>query len=275
MNNIEDINSKILKKVLVLIEKGYDLSFCLKKYPGHSSQIKEYFGFLDDFENLKGISPDFSRKQELFSRILKENKISEKAVVLPVKIRKNYLKPVLAFCISFVFVMFAFTGTVFASEKTLPGDTLYPVKITTEKMQIFLYPETKKGSLYYNFLNKRISEADRLIEKNINPDDENFIFILAQIEEQYNNCKRYGYFMDNNDSPVIEQMRQIRRHGMKYQDNTNNPSGNQETEKYSYGDETGATDSTENCMDEYGSFRNKGSLNGEGSKEGTGNNGKK
>ncbi|HHT79004.1 MAG TPA: hypothetical protein GXZ93_04320 [Actinobacteria bacterium] len=38
---------------------------------------------------------------------------------------------------------------------------------------------------------------------------------------------------------------------------------------------TGATDSTENCMNKYGNFGNKGSLNGEGNKEGIGNNGKK
>ncbi len=296
MNSSKNKNEQIIKKVLSLMDKGHDMAFCLKKYPGYSSQIKEHFDFLDNFENLKGIRPDFSRKQELFSRILKENQASDviaennemknaakektkvlsgKELVLPEKIRKNYLKPVLAFCLSFVFVLFAFTGTVFASEKTLPGEILYPVKITAEKMQALLYPKAQKGRLYYDFLNKRISEADRLIENEINPDDENFIFILAQIEEQYNNCKRYGYFMENNDSDILEQMRQIRRHGMKYQNGADNTSDSQETKEYSSGNETGTMDSTGNCMDGYDNLGNDRNQNKETNKKGTGNNGKK
>lgn len=291
MKNIEIRNEKILKKVLSLMDKGYELDYCLKKYPEHATQIKEYYNIIDNFENLKGIKAGYSARSELFSKIVRgkmisetfsennkaENAIpekkkgfSEKEVALPVKIRNRYLKPVLAFCLSFVFIMFAFTGSVFASEKTLPGDALYPVKITAEKMQTFLYPESKRGKLYFNFLNKRISEADRLIENEINPDDENFIFILTEIEKQYNNCKRYGYF-DNGDSQVMEQIKQIRRHGLMDNGDTQI---NSETEENSLDNESETTYDTEDCMQNPENYRNGEKQNKETNKKSMGNNGK-
>lgn len=281
MNKIKDKNEKIFKKILSLMDKGKGMEHCLKKYPEYSSLIKEYFTLIDDFGNLKGIKTSYSRKQELFSKIIKEKKVPDtlpekrsefhdRDGIMPVRVRKNFLKPVLAFCFSFIFIMFAFTGTVFASEKTLPGDTLYPVKITAEKMQSFIYPEVKKGKLYYNFLNRRITEADSLIKSEISPDDENFIFLLNEIEKQYDNCKRYGYFNDDNDFKVMEQIRQIRRHGMK---NQNKSSDNQETESGSL-DNDADTYNSENSMNESNNFKNSNGQNTEANKKGARDNGK-
>lgn len=58
-----------------------------------------------------------------------------------------------------------------ASEKSVPGDTLYSVKLTTEKVQISLTSsEDKKAKLHIKFAGKRIQELNTL--KN-HPDEEN------------------------------------------------------------------------------------------------------
>jgi len=59
------------------------------------------------------------------------------------------------------------SGAAFASQNSLPGDVLYPVKILTEKTQVALTKdEINKASLHLEFAQKRLDELKKLSENN-------------------------------------------------------------------------------------------------------------
>ena len=65
-------------------------------------------------------------------------------------------------------VIFAFGGggAVFASQKSLPGDVLYPIKTLTENLQETLtFDSQKKAYLYTRLAEKRIGEIKNILEE--------------------------------------------------------------------------------------------------------------
>jgi hypothetical protein len=60
-------------------------------------------------------------------------------------------------------------GTVAASTNSLPGDVLYPVKTTTERVQAFFtFGKEAKANLYMRFAERRIVEIEALAERERN-----------------------------------------------------------------------------------------------------------
>lgn len=73
------------------------------------------------------------------------------------------LKPVVML---FVLVMGSGYVGVWASENSLPGDLLYPIKITSEKIQVKLtFDEHKKAELHVELAKKRTDEIKQLKQK--------------------------------------------------------------------------------------------------------------
>lgn len=57
-------------------------------------------------------------------------------------------------------------GTVYASQGSLPGEVLYPVKLGTEQVRLVLATsDTSKAELYLTFANSRLEEMAALVEK--------------------------------------------------------------------------------------------------------------
>lgn len=77
-----------------------------------------------------------------------------------------FLKPVTAIAGILIVVLLAGGGTAYAAQGSLPGDTLYPVKLLTENAQttLALRPE-KKVELEVNFANRRLEELQKLQAK--------------------------------------------------------------------------------------------------------------
>jgi hypothetical protein len=60
-------------------------------------------------------------------------------------------------------------GTVAASTNSLPGELLYPVKTTTERVQAFFtFGKEAKANLYMRFAERRIVEIEALAERERN-----------------------------------------------------------------------------------------------------------
>lgn len=56
-------------------------------------------------------------------------------------------------------------GTTYASQNSLPGDVLYPIKIIAEKAQTALvFNNVKEAELYSKFASKRLEEIEKLAE---------------------------------------------------------------------------------------------------------------
>ena len=65
-----------------------------------------------------------------------------------------------------VILVFGGGGTVFASQKSLPGDILYPIKTLTENLQETLtFDSQKKAYLYTRLAEKRIGEIKNILEE--------------------------------------------------------------------------------------------------------------
>ena len=57
-------------------------------------------------------------------------------------------------------------GTAYASQGSLPGDVLYPVKLGTEQVrQVLATNDTAKAELYLTFANSRVEEMTALVER--------------------------------------------------------------------------------------------------------------
>src|SRR3989344_8373280 len=76
--------------------------------------------------------------------------------------RKNILIPLLFI----VALLGGGAGTAYASQNSLPGDALYPIKIAIEEVEAVLtIKDIKEVKLRANFSKKRLEEVEKLVER--------------------------------------------------------------------------------------------------------------
>ena len=164
-NNISDRKKEIIfNKYISLINKGYSLKYCETKFKKYKSILEEYLPIIERIKKLKrnNISNTFS--QNTLNRIYNDKSIKDIQTPYKSKTNKTHaiLKPAIIFLSVFIFFSFSFTGIAFASQGSLPGEFLYPVKRTAENIKLFIYPESKKNIIHYELLNNRLNEAKLL-----------------------------------------------------------------------------------------------------------------
>ena len=82
-------------------------------------------------------------------------------------------------------------STVSASLQSLPGDFLFPVKITTEKIQIaFKTNEDSKTKLKVEFAGRRLEEAKVIIESESPEREERAVLAMANFKTQIENIQK-------------------------------------------------------------------------------------
>lgn len=131
-------------------------------------------------KELKKVEPDSSwlskQKSFLLSEISQNQEIKRKpSLVLPLfnfNILK-ILKPSFAIALAVIVLLSSFGtfGLISASQNSLPGDFLYPVKTAFEQTQLTLTPgEVSKTKLSIKFANQRMDEFTQLLDKPDKPD---------------------------------------------------------------------------------------------------------
>lgn len=130
------------------------------------NRIKHHLKFL------RSIAPDASRKAD-FRRIL-ASKVMLESSSLPVRggyahiLRTLRAAPALALAMIITLVGSG-SGVSFAAQNTIPGETLYGVKLATEQLRVAVTPGKKaKAELHLRFASRRLEEIERLIEQNGN-----------------------------------------------------------------------------------------------------------
>jgi len=223
---------KIFDNCLKLISKGYSVQYCLKKYSRYKDILEEYFSTVKHLENLKNVKPEDINIAERLNKIYSSvkdstepdtNKIKREPAAYGFVRRASILKPALVFAAVLVIMIFSFTGTIYASQDSLPGENLYPVKKTAENIQLFFYPESKKGQLHFKLLNNRIYEADSLMESGSDSDMELVEQLLLEIDEEYYQCKKFNFFKSGNEEETTTAINNIKnkyssRYGRHSQD---------------------------------------------------------
>lgn len=248
---------KIFNRCLRLIERGCSIEYCLKKYSKYREPLEEYFNTIKLFKNLKNIKPEGMDIAGSLDRIYiasgkDKDKIKTGAISPHKKI--SFLKPAIVFITVLVVAIFSFTGTIYASRDSLPGETLYPVKKAAENMQLFFWPESKKGGLHFKFLNNRIYEANMLLESGDNNGVELIEMLLDEIDREYLKCKEYSYFKNISEEETSAAINKIKNtYRNRYRQDSRDTGEEIDTDnKNNY---------SENINNEENNKKNKGSQN--------------
>jgi len=152
--------------------------------------------FLRQLKKLQHITPDNEWKREAREKLLFEIKSSTSyravetqesnkftgslnflrgslSFILPEKRTLQLLKPAGALFSISLLVLSSGIFTVSASQATIPGDTLYKLKLATEKVQrVLTASEPKKAELEITFAGKRIDELEKIVNDSIVPEEE-------------------------------------------------------------------------------------------------------
>jgi len=200
------MDEKILNKFLSLLDKGYNINYCLGKFPGCEKELKPYLDLHLKLENLKTISPDSDYFTKGLDRIYKKIYEDEKNKTMTdfkynhtaefyeqnigfkkSQFKLKLLKPSIIFLSIFLILIFSFTGTLFASQKSLPTDPLYGMKRTVEIIQLKIIPHSMEGEFHLMLLNRRIHETEEILNKS-DIEAEVILKLLDDIDFQYKKC---------------------------------------------------------------------------------------
>lgn len=219
---------KVIDKCHILIKKGYSINYCLERFKDYQQEIKDYFTTVESLHSLKMVRPGkhFSENSLdlIISRAQRRERITRtKQGHSYSPVRKLMLRPAMIFLMIFILTVFSFSGTLFASKESIPGETLYPLKRSFENFRLNIYPENMKDGLHLQFLNNRISEAETLlVEEDI--DDAILLEVLIiDIDKQYQRCKQYDCINSGNENVLLDSIDSVKnRYQKKYGKNTQN-----------------------------------------------------
>lgn len=119
---------------------------------------------------LKDIKPDpdwlKSQRNNLLLEISGSGQQAKRAWSLPgFLFTQSAFKPVAAFCLLLLLVFSSGFLVVQGAKGSLPGDLLYPVKITLENAKMKISAQTSKPELEAGFVNNRADELSQIINK--------------------------------------------------------------------------------------------------------------
>lgn len=167
---------RILDECAAYLKLGYSVNFCLKKYPKTKSlkqplttvkaalQIPKKSIVLDKNSVWNKISEKISNKKEDFFKLFGKN---SQFGVLKLAFSKNMLA-----IITIVMMISLLNSTAVAAQNSIPGETLYPIKRTVEKIQLTLtLNEVKKTEVRIKHAENRLTEVKAIIEKPTVPSD--------------------------------------------------------------------------------------------------------
>lgn len=157
---------KKLDALIAELHKGKSIEECLVQVEEHRSELEPLLEVAQVIERLPKPDP----APELVSATLvnvggeavryRENKKSVFRGMM-------FHQPRIAWAIGVAFIMlFFFTGLTFISNNSIPGDFLYPAKLTTEKVNFFLsFDSERKAELRLRFSDERLREMVRVLER--------------------------------------------------------------------------------------------------------------
>jgi hypothetical protein len=168
---------------------------CVKRYPHLGNELRS---LLEIAVCLKPDevtpSPEFKEraKMHLFDEVQSEPmKVSQSVWKWYRTSPYRILAPV---SIAVLILVIAGGSTVYASQSSLPGDTLYPVKTTVENLQLAITTSPAvKADLYLKFTQRRIDEVQQEVKLNRNVSAQT----LATFQQQFDDTLKELSSSDN------------------------------------------------------------------------------
>jgi hypothetical protein len=211
---------RIIDKCHILIENGYDLRYCLDRFKDYRKEIEEYFSTADKIGDLRKILPDKEFRESSLDPIIERAEKLQKSPEIKsnknfIPARRKILKPAIIFMVFFLIAVFSISGTLFASQNSIPGETLYPVKISFENFRLNIYPENLRDELHLKFLNNRIEEANTLFDRNHGESRVLIEDLIIEIDRRYQLCRNRNYLDTSNCDALEGSIESIKRQYQK------------------------------------------------------------
>lgn len=217
--NISDRKKELIfHKLITLINKGYSIKYCETKFSKYRSIMEEYLPVIESVKKLKrnDLSDDFLKNN--LSKIYDDKDTRDVQVSYNNRFRARVLiKPAIIFLSVFLFFSFSFAGMAYASQNSVPGNFLYPIKRSVENVKLFIYPESKKNAVHFQFLNNRLNEANTLIgsDENISTKTND---LLKEIDNEFDQLKKSKYFGNKSEKEIKDLVDNVKE---KYKDKIN------------------------------------------------------
>ncbi len=151
------------------------LEDCLTKYPSISKQLEPLLRVALEIREPPDVKPSPAFKVrarvQLMEQIHAKQAVTKwpwfrytgQVTPIPHKRRFNMVGIIVAVVLA---ISALGGGTAYASQGSLPGDVLYPVKLSTEHVRVaFAGGDTDKAELYLTFANSRVEEMTALAER--------------------------------------------------------------------------------------------------------------
>ena len=106
-------------------------------------------------------------------------------------------------------ILIAGGGTVAAASDSLPGETLYPVKLATERVQLaFTFSDMGKAKLHAKFAGRRIEEMARIAERG---DSERVEGLVSRFDAHLKNIEEWAAKMRRGEPKHEAQVTELRQ----------------------------------------------------------------
>lgn len=168
-----------LASCLEAIERGEQtVEECLNRYPAHRDELETLLETIVSIRERANFAPRPSFQLSSRARLLRRLDGGHRPLggqplrdSKRVPIQKLSRKYAMFWAIVLVlFVSLLGGGTVHASKGTLPGDALYPVKLSIEDVHLLVSNDAEKTLLAVEFIQRRVEEIQALIALERNDD---------------------------------------------------------------------------------------------------------
>jgi uncharacterized membrane protein YgcG len=157
----------ILNECIDRVLKGESMEACLGRYPGQAGELAPLLRTALATRQASAVEPrpDFKAqvRYQVHSRAAATGRgAAQKGMPFWGWVPRGAMVVAMVFLL----VLVAGSGTVAASSDTVPGDTLYSVKTTTERVRLFFaFSDVAKAKLEAEFAGRRVWEMARLAQR--------------------------------------------------------------------------------------------------------------
>jgi hypothetical protein len=192
--NFENLLNECLERLL----KGESLEQVLGDYPAEAAELEPLLRTITAARKVSDIQPraDFKARSH-YAFMAAARELESKPA------RRSWFKWQPAWSISLAalaVIVLGGGGTVLASNSSLPGDTLYSVKIVSENVQLALSTsDITKAELNARFADRRTDEIITLAEQN---DAKNVVLAVSNLNNNLSNLNTLAGYTENHDAMV-------------------------------------------------------------------------
>ena len=181
MTTIEDI----LAQCLTDLEQGSSVEDCLARYPKHRDELEPLLRVAQQVRSAPDVGPSPAFRQTARARIVRRIRDREStgqhqrvpghagllarlmsSIRIPTPVRR-FAVPAMAAITVILLLGTLGVGAVYASAGSLPGDSLYPVKLAGERVRLALaFSDSGEAKLHLRLASERLEEAAAVVERN-------------------------------------------------------------------------------------------------------------